>query len=222
MEPLSRGAMMLAACLCCGCASFGHYMRNRGLDFVDCFKLEAGVGLGVDVDVHATDWLATGAGAAASRKWGFAGRHVVGVDVGEARTGFDVHVAPPVAPFLVWITPRRSLDGLGIDSSLRYLYTDLCARDCYPPCPPFEPRHVKLCRTIVVYSMTSVHDADGKRAEKLVDAFDLNVGATVLPISLRAGLSLGQFLDFVLGWSTLDIASDDWALAGLRRGTGDP
>jgi hypothetical protein len=43
----------------------------------------------------------------------------------------------------------------------------------------------------------------------VIDKFDVDVRATLFPVSLGVGFRPGQFLDFLLGWTTLDIAGDD-------------
>ncbi len=59
-----------------GCASVGTYFQDRALDFVDCFKLDAGIfGAGAEVHFRVTDALSAGIGAGFTvNKIGFKGR----------------------------------------------------------------------------------------------------------------------------------------------------
>ena len=52
-----RASILLAAVgvLCAGCGRPGAYLKSRALDFVDCFTLEAGLGIGAGVEVQATE-----------------------------------------------------------------------------------------------------------------------------------------------------------------------
>jgi hypothetical protein len=72
-----------------------------------------------------------------------------------------------------------------------------------------DPHHTKVTRTVLVWSLTDVWDGDQRHAERLADAFEVDVGGTFFPISARAGFSFGQFLDFLLGLLTVDLAGDD-------------
>ncbi|MFP4055377.1 MAG: hypothetical protein ACLF0G_00735 [Candidatus Brocadiia bacterium] len=53
-----------------------------------------------------------------------------------------------------------------------------------------------------------------------VHAFDLEVGGSALA-SLRVGFSPGQLLDFLAGWTTLDIAGDDRPAPDAKKENGD-
>ncbi|MCZ6688628.1 MAG: hypothetical protein O7H41_03395 [Planctomycetota bacterium] len=51
LQPLILIAIITVAT---GCqTTVGNYLGNRGRDFADCFLLQAGVGLGIGVDVKA-------------------------------------------------------------------------------------------------------------------------------------------------------------------------
>ena len=209
-----------------GCASAGAYFRDRGNDFLDCFKLQVGIGLLADAEMRATDLFSAGVGVAAGTRWGIDGRHIVGF--GECM-GLDMHVGLPFAPFCFWIFPQpqesndEDEDGDGV---ARYFYTDYNIREGgreFIIVPP-ERWSRRTSKSILLLDMTvferfrepeerQVHEEglqwfSVKREHKLVDAFDIEVGAT-LGLSARVGFSLGQFLDFVTGWFGLDLAKDD-------------
>jgi len=42
-----------------------------------------------------------------------------------------------------------------------------------------------------------------------IQALDIEVSGTVLPVSFLFGFSPGELADFLIGWTTLDIAGDD-------------
>ncbi|HPD16416.1 MAG TPA: hypothetical protein PLE19_15795 [Planctomycetota bacterium] len=222
--PALIGLVLLAA----GCACPAAYWRNRGLDFADCFRAEAGTGIGLDIQLAATDWLAAGVGASGSHMAGFVGRHPVGPRHGNGR---NVHFGYPllnvlvpvalltgeeaghddplllafIAPFLLvdcqWRNAPRSDAGGG-------WFPDVKQRECSP-----LYRLVASGFGINFPALAVGGRGRGLRAPgpKLVDAFEVDVGATLIAPSARVGFSFGQFLDFLLGWTTLDIAGDDEA-----------
>lgn len=203
MRALSLG-MVLAAALCAGCAGWPPYAVDRAADLVDCFSLEAGYGGAVDAEVRATDWIATGAGAASSFRWGFAGRKLVGFP-GAPDSGVTHHYGVPVMPFRTWL----SLEPYDRDGLIRFFYTDVSVRDERFFSPSVRPARVS--KSIVLFDVTSLgqfREPPGER--KLIDAFDLHAGATFL-LSARAGIRPGQIADFVLGWFGIDVADDDAA-----------
>lgn len=65
-----RWSLLLAPLLCGSCA----WLADRGRDLADVVSLEVGAGLGLSIDVKATDFLHPGVGYAQARKAGFSGR----------------------------------------------------------------------------------------------------------------------------------------------------
>ncbi len=64
--------------------------------------------------------------------------------------------------------------------------------------------------SIVLLNVLAFNEKRGRSPKApLVDAFEVDLGATMIVPSLRAGINPAQFLDFPLGWTTLDIAGDD-------------
>ena len=143
-----RAKKLLAAAglvLYAGCGGLGKYGKDRGNDLLDCFTLEAGLGLFADVEVHATDLVATGAGWAVSGKFGPHGRERV-----QGYThGVDEHVGVPFFPGLLALlhcwdvhrsTPESDLHALMARGPwlLRALITD-CSDRNFTPNPHFSP-----------------------------------------------------------------------------------
>lgn len=168
----------IIAIYCAGCAAPGTYLKNRANDFADCFKADVGVGGGVDMQVKATEYIATGVGAAYTYKIGFRGRY----------TGkwTDGHIGFPVGTIVaigigwpIYITDWAELNNLpkGISATGNF--------------------------SIIFINMES------ERHIPIINRFDFEVGGTALFVSAKAGFSLGQFLDFILGITGIDIAQDD-------------
>ena len=67
--------ILIALVFCTSCAGFGTYMKDRGLDFVDCFKADVGYGYGLSADIKATSFINAGAGFSLMHKYGFKGRY---------------------------------------------------------------------------------------------------------------------------------------------------
>lgn len=184
-----------------GCATpFGTYMKDRGNDFADCFKADVGVGLGIDAQVMVTDIVAIGVGGSVTRKVGFKGRHV--------NDWWDKHFGFPLMPFLLiyevegrpcwpWVTTSIGTFGGEWEHALM---------KCYLPHhedPNFPTAHT--------WSVLFLNCANliGCRVKPFIDVYDIECGVTAGVVGARVGFSPGQFLDFVLGWSGVDIGKDD-------------
>jgi hypothetical protein len=205
-------------------------MKDRGNDFLDCFKLEVGWGLPADAEVHVTDYISTGAGLAVGMKWGFDGRELVGF--ASTMRSLDVHVGLPFTPFAWWLFPSLTKHW-DKDGSIRFWYTDLYLVDSVLIRPDYAgmegvPRGLcwiccrKSHKSLLLFNLTpfkryadrEVYLSGGKEGTRrktrrpIIDAFDIEVGAS-LGLSARVGFSPGQFLDFLLGWFGPDIGDDD-------------
>jgi len=205
-------ALTELALLAAGCARPAAYWENRWRDLADCFAVEVGYGVGIGIEVGASDWGAAGVGCAESHKYGFVGRHPVGpthcnnVDsqVGFPATWFGNSL--PVGaenPYRPWIRLFAPL-------SLFYYEERHC-----PPIGAIDSDGGSLRRvTVSVLGVNMAALAKNRGREEganLADAFEVDLGATLMPVSARIGFSFGQFPDFLLGWTTLDIAGDDEA-----------
>jgi len=204
--------------LCAGCGGLGKYADERGNDFLDCFTAQAGIGGWVPAfELHATDWVTTGAGYTYSFKWGLEGRHAVQrtyLQGGALALPLGV-VFPDVG---LDLDPKK-------EGALRFLYT----YGSYTNKPSsgflgiFGSPH-KLRKSILFFDTTSLpglayHPTErgggGRFVQEerpLVQALDMHVDVTPalwLGPSFRFGFSPGQFADFLLGFFGLDIAEDD-------------
>jgi hypothetical protein len=202
--------------LLAGCADFGAYMTDRGNDFLDCFKLQAGIGLLADAEVRVTDYVSFGAGIAAGTRWGIDGRDLVGFN---EYSQLDIHVGLPFTPWIFWILPE-SMPGERREGTIQNYLTDYNIR------VGGMGWSRRTDKSILFFDMTAferfreneeIEIREGnlkpffvKKERKLIDALDVEVGATC-GLSARAGFSPGQFADFLLGWFGLDIAGDDTA-----------
>jgi hypothetical protein len=209
-----------------GCSRPGVYWQNRALDFADCFRGEVGTGYGLDIQVGATDWLAAGLGGSSSQMVGFVGRHPVGAQHGNDR---NAHIGFPVCNVLV---PVALLAGEEIDYENPLLlfccapfmladaqYRNVPRSKTYQSWIPFVDQREcsPLYREVASgFGINIVALADSDRGRglcapgpKLVDAFEVDIGATLVVVSARGGFSFGQFADLVLGVFGLDIAGDD-------------
>jgi hypothetical protein len=219
-------AAVLAALALDGCGFDGGnalpgYLTDRGKDIADCFTVHAGFGTGLDVQAHATDWLALGAGAAHNWQFGWEGRRYAERE--------DAHVGLPILPFAAWRDAvrgtRRPQDTLPVflslflvdrsDGAITYV-----SEDPEPEPPPAWARRVRsllgLDAAALRLSSASETLLAGHEPRPLIDRFGVQLTTTLGVPTLRLGLSGGQLLDFLLGWTTLDIAGDD-ALTARRR-----
>lgn len=214
--------LMILLVLGSGCAQFGTYMKDRALDFADCFKADIGIfGGGAEAHLRITDAVVTGVGGGLAFKIGFKGRHFEGPFA-------DAHMGLPFSP-IYWFVRDEDLHK---DFPVTYFgYTGNTAAFCgcmigtpgsyaaesvvlYPTAFEKEPKFGGLLEE------PKPIDAPGRGAgpegkpfqTDLIDSFDIEAGATLglfLCLSVHAGFSPGQFLDFVLGWFGVDIGDDD-------------
>ena len=195
--------------------------ESRWNDFRDCFTLEVGTGVGVDVTVRATDWLATGLGFSAGKKYGFAGRHPVGT---RYDNNSDCHVGFPLMTALFPCAVSAENEGRHWLFLVAFLLPDTQERHGKPvpdlsyvmpadlPQVTAEGIETRVASILGINTQALFAENRGRGpGATLVDAFEVDVGATLIAVSGRVGFSLGQFLDFVLGWTTLDIAGNDAA-----------
>ena len=223
-RPLHPLTLIAIITMTTGCqTTVGNYFANRGRDFGDCFLLQAGIGLGIGVDVKAAGLLH--AGALFSQY--IPGRSI-GCVYGDLRpacteTSF-VHL-PAEGDFglLVAHFSIRSLDGTagshlcpallpalfsweGPDGGETWIWGDS------------EESIEMIAEDIRINAGESyVEKFRRERGPEIrkyrtlarVHAFDIEAGVFVGIIGVRAGFSPGQFVDFFLGWFGVDIAGDD-------------
>ena len=207
---MRRAACILAtaALAATGCGAFGPDMKDRGNDLADCFILKAGVGGPADLEVRATRWLATGAGAGGSVRWGLDGRKL-------GRWG-QAHMGLPFMPLLrngsrmdVYREPF-----IRLDPASKALF--IAATDVSLERGQAKPPAARSTISILFFDLLAVPAlrrkvtwAERDPMRRPINALDLSAGASLLPVSAKIGFSPGQFLDFLLGWTTLDLGRDD-------------
>ena len=182
--------LILLSCLALGvsgCASTGTYFANRGRDAVDIFTLTVDRGLGVAAQAGP---LSTGVG--------FIGDGV-GLNcggVGKFTDCGDIH-------FLVlgW-NEFKSPKGSGRNKTRGHLQF-LCIKSTSAS---FSGSHrVNPFKDLLVdlFPGTWIEDPG-------VTQFELSAALGIGP---RAGFNLMELIDFIVGWSTLDVLGDDKAPA---------
>jgi len=225
----ARNAILVALTTAlAGCMTPGTYWRDRGADLLDCATVQAGYGILAEAQVQTTPFIGTGLGMGWARLWGFDGR---------AAGRFErVHVALPFYPFLVPFVRRF---GRELSRAIAEALAAPFGLELRPPAPvePLPLWERLLTSSSVIESPGGdaspqrfrrrgakilVLDArviPAARSDPLfedempprhpVTALDMTVAATLMPVSARVGVSPGQILDFLLGWTTIDIANDD-------------
>ena len=228
---MKRVSVLMAtfAALCVGCSRPSVYWSNRGCDFLDCLKLQGGVRYGLDVQVRATNAIAQGAGFSVGRLWG--------LDRGAWSTVRSGHMGPPIVPLLnpaAVLGHMMAAPFMGGRASTEEMFalalqTDMSETRAIPT-PDTSSRRtadsvdaplVKWNLSVIGLNVDSLpgwtgwfpvgkeHAEAYRRQRKAIDSFDLEVEATCVVLGARVGFSPGQFLDFLLGWTALDIGGDD-------------
>ena len=221
--PLTRTlqtAVLLALLpLSAGCqTSIDNYFGNRARDLGECFMLQAGLGIGIDVDVKAAGLVHANAGFAA-----YFLRNSLGWVYGMPR--------PESIGAPMWTIPSEGEIGLVVrHDSLRYFNGKERKHRCYAILPGVlsweqgaplwrEPEETMLRQGEQLRSyldesqMLAREQAERAMLRKArVHAFDIEAGVFILIVGARVGFSPGEFLDFLLGWFGVDIAGDDVGL----------
>ena len=222
-----KAILSVAVCvLASGCAPLGGYLTDRGNDLADCWKVQVGLGVGVDARVQATHWASTGVGIAGAQRWGLEGREVGGFHSSHA--GLPVTLLKPLLfPSLKRIFRRFhwALGGRGDpfrnDRWWMIWITDEC--DMGPAGPlgekpvvnrssasmiAFDVLAIPACRER--WNAVALH-VDRRSRRRAIHALDVAIDATVVPLSVRFGVSPGEFADFLVGWAGVDPGQDDAA-----------
>lgn len=178
-----------------GCVSFNSYMVDRGNDFLDCFKADVGVGLGLDVHVLCTDAISTGAGFAMTWKAGFKGRNF--------GKWMDVHIGLPIS-LGGWFNENNNnfpISDYFITGMDGWIFYKNAVDGAYET------------DAIILFNINKNNrpedTQEGLPFNDLVNAFDVEAGLTVICVGVRVGFSFVQFADFITGWFGPDIAGDD-------------
>jgi hypothetical protein len=188
-------------------------MKSRGNDFLDIFKLQAGTGWIAGVHFRATHWVTAGAAIEfdKARRTGLEGRRAV--------TTVSEHHGFPLALLVRPLLASLGLSGDG-GHDYRDFVTDWCLRWEADGDPEnlltatnsilvFDALSLPACRKVLADDRPTGRPPVQFLDRRPIQALDIEVSGTVLPVSFLFGLSLGELADFLAGWTTLDMAGDD-------------
>lgn len=215
-----RLALLCALSLLQGCG-IGHYLRNRGLDFMDCFKINAGVGLGLAVDLRATDWFAPGLGYMSyTTNFGWDDRLVHGtwkecVVINTPREVVEAAIGDPGQRDSPDYDPSISIGRLALASV--FLANERWIRN--PRTKAVSVEYYSLFNFAPIASFVRsadpgrffVHEGEKVtvRDKSIWDEGWFEAGATVVFVHARIGVNLFQIADFLTGIIGIDPARDD-------------
>jgi len=191
-------AVLIAGAGCARPNSIGGYFADRGRDFGEMFKFSGGYGWGVHARAEA---LITGAGLGLARgeKFGWDGPGGVGAWQWEkiASSGW------------VPIVFEYNVDGRGVDDGAA-LGPFVMPRfgDEIPPELPAELVYLRGQAIVTGYKWRSQRRPLTK-GTRVADLYWIEVDTTVMPVSLRVGFNPTEFLDWFVGWASLDMLGDD-------------
>jgi len=177
-------ALALAAAIA-ACAPGCRYLANRGKDLTDIVAPGISSGGGIGGRISATRLVAV-EGIAQKDEWylGWRERHQRWTE-----SGYGI-------PFAFWRMPSIR-DG---EKPVRHWYdifTTSRRLHEYPKRPELEDRR----HTLFIFS--------GGRGLRWIDFLDVEAGISALFGGVEISLRPGQVVDFILGWTTLDLSKDD-------------
>jgi HEAT repeat protein len=202
--------LLLVALTACGCAEFKTYIKARGNDLADCFTARVGIAYGLGVRAQVTNFFSASMGGASEKiEVGYFGRTPVKAEWG----GW---VGPPASQIYAICTGIVVAHGIGdkippnpVGGVLLGLAGQLCT-DGRGYTDQSLPN--ALC-AIGVNIAEFCPDSWGARIEPptpfLREKFFFEVGACVGVVGFDAGFNPAEFVDFLLGWFTVDISGDD-------------
>ena len=204
MRPRLLLPLLLAAALTTGCqTTVGNYFGNRARDFGECFMVHAGLGLGLGVEAKVGGLMHLGVIAQTS----LPGR-IAGWLYGEYR---------PDRHFLVILQNLEGdfwfpfNDGVGFHEEEGVQRTGHACYALLPALLSWQWVYPEYPARPVLSWLWSGGSGDELRKAR-IHAFDLEVGATAILVTAKAGFSPGEFVDFLLGWFGVDIAGNDRGL----------
>lgn len=182
------GSMLSLICvLCSGCASTSGYLKDRCRDGADIFTCSVGVGLGAKVRVGPV-----GTGLMVQHEMAGLRRGTIGI---YDQSG-NLNRAFPWVDYVALCVGGETCNGAFYDLDPRGK-SFLASMDI-----PFVYRLEDVCNV--------------KHNESRYPFYTQIEAVLALGPSLRLGFNPGELLDFILGWTTLDIFGDD--LARKRNG----
>lgn len=190
---------ILMLCLICftGCSSIQQYGKNRLYDFADMFCFEGSMGPGMDVHCQVTDLFGTGLGLSSQEGIAMQGRYTGRTT--RFTTGLLV-VLFELSELASHQEEQATLDQTSDNKkALEYSYNwnipNISFLMFIPACSYSEGAYVAWMEP----SYWKNH---------WLRIFDIQAGASAW-FGFHMGFSPGEFLDFLFGLTTLDIASDD-------------
>lgn len=177
----------------CGCT----YFQNRAADFGDMWRLNAEIGaLGLEADVKLGELAHIGVGMK-----GFSRHGTTYLIDQESKDWAEIYL--PVSLVYAFGKEPFALHYVYALGDTRSVYVwwwnpYVAAQDrCFMLLPPLTEQH--------------------SSRRTLLHAFDVEVSAFVLVFGIEIGFSLGEFVDFLLGLFTIDIAGDDTPEGRAKR-----
>jgi hypothetical protein len=214
------GEMLIVLLLACvmGCAGFGQYMKDRGNDLADCFTVRGGIEYGIGARAQVTNYLGASIGGASEKvEAGYFGRTPVRAEWGGwlgfpfvQLAGLQFGIALAIDG---WVdVPRNTAGGLLLAfSSLfctdargyhdRSLPQGLCA---------LGVNIAEFCPTGWL-GFGNMDERMEPHTPFLREKFFIEIGACLGVVGFDIGFNPVEFVDFLLGWTTLDITGDDGA-----------
>jgi hypothetical protein len=218
-KPILLLALSILTCNT-GCASMETYFKDRALDFVDCFKVDAGYGSGIAVYAKATELFSTGFGWGIMWKYGLKGRNIGHWN--------DIHLGWPASIFTVAPYLDNNEEIESCDAFLEYGLNVVSAAFIGVLPESYSKAHEKPCKSpyrqyqiinggyfalsAIVINTDYFMPPDGKfnnYRPRPITAFDIEAGVFAGFVGVHVGVSPGQLADFLLGWFGVDIAGDD-------------
>lgn len=174
-----------------GCASTKAYFVDRGHDAADIFTLTMSAGLGARARVgpfHAG--LITTVGDIGLRGG------AIESDGGGPCNPFSGYELACVGSEYFW--PQHVYFGDTLRCQQKTYYTD----------DPFVPLFTPSLKVYDPVTDSKISDSSFKHMIRNPYLTQVEVQASVV-LGLRVGINIGELLDFVLGWATIDIYNDD-------------
>jgi hypothetical protein len=199
-----------------GCADFKSYMRDRGNDLADCFTVRGGIEFGIGARAQVTNYLSASIGGASEKvevgyfgrapvraEWGgwlgFPFAQLAGMQFGMALAIDGWVDVPPntTGGLLLALTSLFCTDARGCDD--RSLPQGLCAVGV----------NVAELGPVGWIGFGCMEQRMEPPTPFLREKFFIEVGACVGFVGFDVGFNPVEFVDFLLGWTTLDMAGDD-------------
>lgn len=202
--------MIVLALLTSGCAT---YIKSRANDLADCCSIRGGIGPGIGVRTQLTNFVNISVGGCYQKNIvGYFGRNTIDVEKG-GWAGIPIpQIGGPLIATRIIAYPHENegflvQTGLGIAA---LLCTDVRQYE--------ETRGdsylVLLPESATLLGVINILGFGGSPRESdeipyVRKKFFVEFGGSLGYVSFDAGFNPVEFIDFLLGWTTLDITGDD-------------